>query len=91
MISAVSPCNSVTPVSGIISHKFGAEKITILYGFTLIEHQIRAVESSNPGGILIKRGMGYAPLWIVDINLAAIAAAASFAIWNNRLSHLAAK
>lgn len=56
---------TVTPASGIISRKFGAEKMAVLYGFTLIGHQIGAFASSNPGGILVKMGMGYAPLFVL--------------------------
>lgn len=74
---------TVPPTSGIISRKFGAEKMAVLYGFTLIGHQIGAFASSNLGGILVKTGMGYAPLWAIDMTLAAIAAAASFSIRND--------
>lgn len=45
-----------------------------------IGHQIGAFASSNLGGILVKLGLGYQPLWIVNMVLAAIASAASFAI-----------
>lgn len=77
---------TVPPTSGIISRKFGAEKMAVLYGFTLIGHQIGAFASSNLGGILVKTGMGYAPLWIINMILAAIAAASSFAIRNEKPS-----
>lgn len=71
---------TVPPTSGLISRKFGAEKMAVLYGFTLIGHQIGAFASSNLGGILVKSGMGYEPLWAVNMVLAVVAAAASFAI-----------
>lgn len=71
---------TVPPTSGIISRKFGAKKMAVLYGFTLIGHQIGAFASSNLGGIFVKMGMGYAPLWGMNMILAAIAATASFAI-----------
>lgn len=74
---------TVPPTSGIISRKFGAEKMAVLYGFTLIGHQIGAFASSNLGGLLVKTGMGYAPLWAIDMTLAAIASAASFSIRND--------
>lgn len=74
---------TVPPTSGIISHKFGAERMAVLYGFTLIGHQIGAFASSNLGGILVTMGVGYAPLWGINMILAAIAAAASFAIRND--------
>ena len=71
---------TVPPTSGIISHKFGAKKMAVLYGFTLIGHQIGAFASSNLGGILVKMDLGYNPLWVINMILATIAAAASFAI-----------
>lgn len=76
----ISGDSTVPPTSGIISRKFGAEKMAVLYGFTLIGHQIGAFASANLGGILIKMGMGYAPLWMINMILAALAAIASFAI-----------
>lgn len=71
---------TVPPTSGIISHKFGPERMAVLYGFTLVGHQIGAFLSSSLGGMLVKAGMGYAPLWAVNLCLASIAAAASFSI-----------
>ena len=54
--------------------------MAVLYGFTVIGHQIGAFASSNLGGMLVKLGMGYEPLWLINMILAAIAASASFAI-----------
>lgn len=71
---------TVPPTSGIITRKFGADQMAILYGFTLIGHQIGAFVSSYLGGMLVKAGLGYMPLWAVNMLLAAVAAAASFAI-----------
>lgn len=77
---------TVPPTSSIISRKFGSEKMAVLYGFTLIGHQICAFASSNLGGMLVKMGMGYAPLWVINMILASIAATASFAIRNDKVS-----
>ena len=74
---------TVPPTSGIISRKFGAERMAVLYGFTLIGHQIGAFASSNLGGILVEMSLGYAPLWAVNMIFAAVAAIASFAIRNS--------
>ena len=60
---------TVPPTSGIISHKFGPERMAVLYGFTLVGHQIGAFLSSSLGGMLVKAGMGYAPLWAVNLCL----------------------
>lgn len=74
--------STVPPTSGIISRKFGFEKMAVLYGFTLIGHQIGAFTSAYVGGILVDHGWGYTPLWAINMCLAAIAATASFSIRN---------
>lgn len=71
---------TVPPTSGIISKRFGAEKMAVLYGFAIIGHQVGAFLSSFLGGLFVKNGMGYEPLWIVNLCLAAIAATASYRI-----------
>lgn len=71
---------TVPPTSGIISKKFGSKNMAVLYGFTLIGHQIGAFLSSYLGGFFVDRGSGYAPLWLINLCLAAIASAASFMI-----------
>lgn len=76
---------TVPPTSGIISRKFGSGKMAVLYGFTLIGHQIGAFTSSFLGGLLVKMGLGYTPLWAIDMLLAAFAAAVSFSIQNDKI------
>lgn len=72
--------STVPPTSGIISKKFGSKNMAVLYGFTLIGHQIGAFLSSYLGGLFVDRGLGYAPLWVINLCLAFIASAASFLI-----------
>ena len=76
---------TVPPTSGIISRKFGSGKMAVLYGFTLIGHQIGAFVSSFLGGLLVKMGLGYTPLWAIDMLLAAFAAVVSFSIRNDTI------
>lgn len=71
---------TVPPTSGIISKKFGAKNMAVLYGFTLIGHQIGAFLSSYLGGLFVSRGLGYSPLWFMNLCLAFVAATASFLI-----------
>lgn len=71
---------TVPPTTGIITKNFGAKKMAVLYGFALIGHQVGAFVSSFLGGIFVKNGIGYEPLWIVNLCLAAIAATASYMI-----------
>ena len=68
------------PTSGIISKKFGSKNMAMLYGFVLVGHQIGAFASAYLGGICVKNGWGYEPLWIMNLCLATIASIASFSI-----------
>lgn len=78
--------STVPPTSGIISKKFGAEKMAVIYGFALIGHQVEAFASSYLGGVFVREGLGYTPLWIINMCLSAIAAAASFSIHNENIT-----
>jgi MFS family permease len=71
---------TVPPTSGIISKKFGSKNMAVLYGFTLIGHQMGAFLSSYLGGFFVDRGLGYTPLWFINLCLAAVASTASFLI-----------
>ncbi|WP_195190587.1 MFS transporter [Megasphaera sp. D52t1_170925_H4] len=73
---------TVPPTSGIISKKFGSQNMAVLYGFTLIGHQVGAFFSAYLGGFFVDIGVGYGPLWLVNLCLAAIASTASFRIRN---------
>ena len=72
--------STVPPTSGIISKRFGSKNMAMLYGFALVGHQIGAFLSAYLGGLFVKNGWGYEPLWIVNMGLAAMASAASFSI-----------
>ncbi|MCD8090773.1 MAG: hypothetical protein LUD81_09210 [Clostridiales bacterium] len=76
--------STVPPTTGIISRKFGAEKMAVLYGFALIGHQAGAFLSAYLGGVFIKAGLGYSPLWTVNLFLAAIASASAFSIHSGK-------
>ena len=72
--------STVPPTMGTISRKFGAKKMAVLYGFALVGHQIGAFASASLGGQFVKSGLGYMPLWVTNLILAAIAAGASYMI-----------
>lgn len=78
--------STVPPTSGIISKKFGAEKMAVIYGFALIGHQVGAFASSFLGGVFVRAGFGYTPLWVINMCLSAIAATASFSIHNDNIT-----
>ena len=69
--------STVPPTTGIITQKWGAEKMAILYGSIFIGHQIGAFFSSSLGGILVDTPLGYTALWVVDLALSLLATAAS--------------
>lgn len=72
--------STVPPTTGIISAKVGVARMAIVYGSIFIGHQIGAFSSAWLGGILVNSGLGYTALWIADLCLCMIAAAASFRI-----------
>ena len=72
--------STVPPTSGTITRKFGAARMAVLYGCALVGHQFGAFASASLGGFFVESGMGYRPLWIVNLVLAAIAATASYCI-----------
>lgn len=76
---------TVPPTTSIITKKFGAARMAVLYGFALIGHQIGAFFSSYLGGVFVDHGMGYAPLWIVNMCLASFAAISSYRIHGFRM------
>jgi predicted MFS family arabinose efflux permease len=76
---------TVPPTTNIITKKFGSARMPVLYGFALIGHQIGAFFSSFLGGVFVDNGLGYAPLWIVNMCLAAFAATCSYRVRSGRM------
>lgn len=71
---------TVPPTSSIITKKFGTAKLAVLYGSALVGHQFGAFASASLGGVFVENGLGYNPLWIINMILAGIAATASYLI-----------
>ena len=71
---------TVTPTSEIVSKRFGPESLGFLFGITFVGHQIGGFISSWLGGIFITQSGNYQTIWMLDIVLCAIAAAASYSI-----------
>ena len=71
---------TVTPTSEIVSKRFGPESLGFLFGITFVSHQIGGFISSWLGGIFITQSGNYQTIWMLDIVLCAIAAAASYSI-----------
>ncbi|MBR1417726.1 MAG: MFS transporter [Synergistaceae bacterium] len=71
---------TVTPTSEAVSRRFGPESLGFLFGVTFIGHQLGGFLSSWLGGIFISQSGNYGIIWMIDVGLCAIAAAASYAI-----------
>ena len=88
MATALLGCSgdaTVPPTTSIITKEFGSARMPVLYGFALIGHQIGASFSSFLGGVFVDQGLGYAPLWIVNMCLAFFAAACSYRVRPQRM------
>lgn len=72
--------STVPPTTGIISRRFGAAKLAIVYGSIFIGHQLGAFASAWLGGVGLTLTGEYTLLWVADGALTLIAALASFAI-----------
>ena len=72
--------STVPPTTGIISAKLGAARMAVVYGSIFIGHQIGAFASAALGGALVGTPLGYSALWIMDLCLSLVAAAASLRI-----------
>ncbi len=71
---------TVSPTSEIISNRFGAASMGFLFGLTFVCHQTGGFISSWLGGVLFSQTGSYSLIWLIDLVLCAIAAAASYSI-----------
>lgn len=72
--------STVPPTTGIIGSKVGMSRMAVVYGAIFIGHQTGAFASAWLGGLLVHTRLGYSALWIADLCLSLLAAAASFRI-----------
>ena len=71
---------TVPPVSDLIGLEFGAESVGTLYGFVFFIHSIGGFLGAWLGGLFVDAFGGYVQIWITDVVLCIIAAAASYLI-----------
>ena len=71
---------TVPPVSDLIGLEFGAESVGTLYGFVFFIHSIGGFLGAWLGGLFVDAFGGYVQIWIADVVLCVIAAAASYLI-----------
>ena len=74
---------TVTPTSEIISRKFGAESMALLFGFVFVCHQVGSFFSTWLAGRLFQITGGYDLIWIVNLCLCALASFVSYRIRRN--------
>ena len=67
---------TVPPTSGLTERLFGAEKLAALFGVVFLSHQIGSFFSAWLGGLCLT-ARGYAPVWLADAALSALAAIVS--------------
>lgn len=72
--------STVPPTTGLITKQFGARKMAILYGMTLVGHQVGAFFSAWLGGYSFTTYGNYTLLWTANAVLCLIATVASFSI-----------
>ena len=71
---------TVPPVSGLIGREFGAARVGTLYGFVFFIHSIGGFLGAWLGGLCVDYFGGYVQIWVIDMALCVIAAAASWLI-----------
>lgn len=71
---------TVTPTSEIISRKFGAESMGLLFGFTFICHQTGSFISTWLAGYLYQITGRYEMIWMMNLGLCALASFVSYRI-----------
>jgi len=68
------------PTAGLIGKLYGAARLPTLLGITFVVHQAGAFLGSWLGGVVLEATGSYDRMWVLDLTLAALAAAVSLAI-----------
>jgi predicted MFS family arabinose efflux permease len=68
------------PTAGLIGKLYGAARLPTLLGITFVVHQAGAFLGSWLGGVVLEATGSYDRMWVLDLSLAALAAAVSLAI-----------
>ncbi|MDO4312956.1 MAG: MFS transporter [Eubacteriales bacterium] len=71
---------TVTPTSEIVSRKFGAESMGLLFGFVFVCHQIGSFISTWLAGYLFQITGEYQVIWMVNLCLCGLASLVSYRI-----------
>ena len=68
------------PTTALIGRLYGAQRLATLLGITFMVHQAGAFLGAWLGGVVLDRTGTYDLMWVLDLSLAAVAAAISFVI-----------
>ncbi len=71
---------TVPSTAGLVGKLFGTRHIATLFGMTLVTHQTGAFFGAWLGGVFMARTGSYHWVWLIDMALAAIAAAANLPV-----------
>jgi len=71
---------TVPSTAGLVAKLFGPRYVSTLFGMTLVTHQTGAFFGAWLGGIVMARTGSYHWVWIADMGLALVAAAANWPI-----------
>jgi predicted MFS family arabinose efflux permease len=66
--------STVPPTAGLVAKFFGTRHMAMLFGTTMLSHQVGAFLGAWLGGVLFVATGGYTALWLIDVALAVAAA-----------------
>jgi MFS family permease len=72
------------PTAGLIGKLYGAQRLATLLGITFMVHQAGAFLGTWLGGVVLERTGSYDIMWLIDLALAALAAAVALAVRDER-------
>lgn len=72
--------STVSPTSGLLLSRFGAERLATLFGLAFLAHQVGAFISAWAGGLILEMFGSYTALWMADAVLALLAAVVSYRV-----------
>jgi MFS family permease len=62
--------STVPPTAGLVAKFFGTRHMAMLFGVTMLSHQIGGFLGAWLGGVLFEATGGYTALWLIDVALA---------------------
>jgi predicted MFS family arabinose efflux permease len=69
-VMGVTFLSTVPPTAGLVAKFFGVRHMAMLFGITMLSHQIGGFLGAWLGGVLFEATGGYTVLWLIDAGLA---------------------